>query len=87
MTIAEPSLRPMTWTCLCHFSSGAEGVYVVEREQLLRGSQTEIAGLDGLWLVTEMLAPDEAEVIDAEIWVRPATDGELTSSSRQGQPA
>ena len=88
MSIAEvraTPLRPTAWTCLCHFPSGADGVYyVVVREQLLRGTQTVITGLPGVWTVTEMIAPDEGEVIDAEIWVRPATDEELTSSSRQG---
>jgi len=61
-------------TCLCHFPDGSEGVYVVEHKQLLRGTQTTIAGLEGLWVVTEMNPPDEAEVIDAELWVRPPTD-------------
>jgi hypothetical protein len=64
--------RPDGWTCLCHFPSGEEGVYLVEHERLLRGTRTSIAGVEGLWTVTEMTAPDEAEVIDAEIWVRPA---------------
>lgn len=68
-------------TCLCHFPDGSEGVYVVEHERLLRGTQTTIAGLEGLWVVTEMIAPDEAEVIDAEIWLRAVTDEELTSMS------
>ncbi len=60
------------WTCLCHFSVGSEGVYRVEHERLLRGSKTTIVGLQGLWVVTEMNAPDEAEVIDAELWIEPA---------------
>lgn len=69
------------WTCLCHFPDASEGVYMVEHDQVLRGTHTTIAGLEGLWVVTEMIAPDEAEVIDAEIWVKPATD-EPTSMSR-----
>lgn len=69
-------------TCLCHFPDGSAGVYVVETEPLLRGTLTAITGLPGLWVVTEMDAPDEAEVlISAEIWLRPATDEELTSMS------
>ena len=57
-------------TCLCHFPDGSDGVYSVEYEyELLRGSVLTIVGLEGAWVVTEMDAPDEAEVIDAEIWV------------------
>jgi hypothetical protein len=86
MTTAELELRPDTrvhgWVCLCHFSSGADGVYVVEREQLLRGTITPIAGLAGTWTVTEMVAPDQAEVIDAEIWVRRATAEELEGTAK-----
>ena len=54
----------------------------MEREQLLRGTRTPIAGLAGIWTVTEMIAPDEAEVIDAEIWVRPATADELEGDGK-----
>ncbi len=62
-----------TWTCLCHFPDGAEGVHIVEhRQELLRGAEATIVGLEGTWLITEMNAPGEAEVIDAEIWVKPA---------------
>ena len=69
-------------TCLCHFPDGSAGVYTVESEPLLIGTKTTIAGLAGLWVVTEMNAPGEAEVvITAEIWVRPATDEELSSMS------
>ena len=63
------------WACLCHFPDGSQGVYRVEHERLLAGSQTTIAGLEGLWVVTEMNAPDKAEVIDAEIWVEPYEAG------------
>ena len=57
-------------TCLCHFPDGSDGVYAVECEyDLLRGSVVTVVGLDGAWVVTEMDAPDEAEVIDAEIWL------------------
>jgi hypothetical protein len=65
-------------TCLCHFPDGTQGVYHVEQQRLLRGTLTTIAGVDGAWVVTEMVAPDEAEAIYAELWLREATDEELT---------
>ena len=57
-------------TCLCHFPDGSAGVHAVEYQyELLKGSVLSIVGLEGAWVVTEMDAPDEAELIDAEIWV------------------
>ena len=73
INIERPDQVP-NMTCLCHFSDGSEGVYVVEHAQLLRGSRTTIVGVEGLWVVTEMLAQDEAEVIDAEVWLRTASE-------------
>lgn len=69
------------WNCLCHFPDGSVGVYRLADERLLIGSRTTIIGLEGLWIVTEMNPPDEAEVVDAELWLRPATDEELVSKS------
>jgi hypothetical protein len=37
--------------------------------ELLRGAVITIVGFEGVWVVTEMNPPGEAEVIDAEIWV------------------
>ena len=50
------------WSCLCHFSGGDEGVYALHHDWILRGSRVTITGLDGVWIVTELEAPDEAEV-------------------------
>ena len=69
---------------LCHFPDGSDGVYHVEQERLLKGTLTTIVGVDGLWVITEMAAPDEAEAIDAELWLREATDEELTRISGIG---
>lgn len=68
-------------TCLCHFSNGDDGVYTLNHDRLLKGTTVALTGLDGIWTITEMEAPDEAEVIDAELWLRPATDEELVSTS------
>jgi hypothetical protein len=65
-------------TCLCHFPDGSDGVYHVEHEPLLRGAHTTITGLEGSWAITEMIPPGEAEAIEAEIWLREATDEDLT---------
>ena len=60
-----------TCTCLCHVPDGSEGVHYIEHQQaLLRGAEVTIVGLEGTWAIVEMNAPDEAEVIDAEIWVK-----------------
>jgi len=74
-------------TCRCHFPDGSDGVYAVEHDQLLRGTRTTITGLEGVWVVTELSPPGEAEIIDAELWVRPATDDELASLPAVDTPA
>ena len=57
-------------TCLCHFPDGSDGVHIAAGEnELLRGAVITIVGFEGVWVVTEMNPPGEAEVIDAEIWV------------------
>ena len=49
-------------TCLCHFPDGSDGVHAVEYEyELLRGSVLTVVGVEGVWAVTETVAPDEAE--------------------------
>ena len=68
-------------SCLCHFSDGDDGVYALNHERLLRGSRVTITGLDGVWIVTELEAPDEAELIDAELWLLLATAEELAKMS------
>jgi hypothetical protein len=68
-------------TCLCHFPDGSDGVYHVEQERLLRGALTTLTGIEGVWVITEMVAPDESEAIDAELWLREAADEELTPIS------
>lgn len=67
-------------TCLCHFPDGSEGVYLIEHDQLLRGAQATIAGLEGLWVVSEMIPPDEAEVTVAELWVKRPSDEETADA-------
>ena len=67
--------------CLCHFSDGDYGVYTLNHDRLLRGSRVTINELDGIWIITELDAPDEGERIDAELWLRPATDEELASAA------
>ena len=70
------------WYCLVHFPDDTQGVHLVPgpAPSIHNSRFIKIVGAPGAWRVTEMTAPiPNGADYAAEIWVRPATDEELSS--------